>query len=56
MSKEQHDKQQSEQKGDAQWDSRSLVQKRLIWQHLAQKKIKKALRSKVWTKVRGTLD
>lgn len=48
MSKEHHDNAQVEQKVDSQWDSKSLVQKRLIWQHLAQKKIKRALRSKLW--------
>ena len=46
MSKEQHDNQPVDQKVESQWDSKSLLQKRLIWQHLAQKKIKKALKSK----------
>ena len=46
MSKEQHDNQPADQKVESHWDSKSLLQKRLIWQHLAQKKIKKALKSK----------
>jgi hypothetical protein len=53
MSKE-HNHQPSEQKNDSHWDSKSIVHKRLIWQHLAQKKIKKVLRSKLWNnKERG---
>lgn len=50
MSKEQINNSQVEEKLDTQFDSKSLLQKRLIWQHLAQKKIKKALRSKLWSK------
>jgi hypothetical protein len=46
MSKEQQNTQQTDQKVESQWDSKSLLKKRLIWQHLAQKKIKKALKSK----------
>jgi len=49
MDKEQNDNSEKEIKKDSQWETKSLLQKRLIWQHLAQKKIKKALRSKLWS-------
>jgi hypothetical protein len=42
--------QQIDQSSSPQRDPQSLVEKRLIWQHLAQKKIKKAIRSKLWSK------
>jgi hypothetical protein len=49
MNKEQHI-QEIDQSNSSQRETKSLLEKRLIWQHLAQKKIKKALRSKLWSK------
>jgi len=49
MDKEQNANQEIAIKKDPQEEAKSLLQKRLIWQHLAQKKIKKALRSKLWS-------
>jgi hypothetical protein len=47
MDKEQNANQEKAIKKDSQGETKSLLQKRLIWQHLAQKKIKKVLRSRM---------
>jgi len=49
MDKEQNANQEIAIKKDPQEEAKSLLQKRLIWQHLAQKKIKKVLRSRMWS-------
>jgi len=49
MDKEQNANQEIAIKKDPQEETKSLLQKRLIWQHLAQKKIKKVLRSRMWS-------